>query len=270
MVLPPLAAETIAHIGSFPITNAFVNSFIVAMILIVTAFFVRRNMKTRANQAPTGVQNFAEAVVEFLMKQAVQVTGDEAKARKFLPLAGTVFLFVLLNNWLGLFPGMGSIGFNHVVNGEAEFFPLLRSAGSDLNLTIAIAITSIVATNVFGVMSIGFFSHVGKFLNFKGFLHAWHEHGIGAKLVGFLVAIVELGVGLIEIVSELAKVLSLSLRLFGNVFAGEVLMAVMAGLFAYFLPLPFMALELIVGVVQATVFAMLVLVYATVSTQEAH
>lgn len=266
MTIPPIAAEVIFHIGSFPVTNALVNSTIVALLLLSVAFFLRR----KRDVVPSGLQNAFEAVVEFLLKQATAVTGDEHKARTFLPLAGTVFLFVLLNNWLGLIPGTGSITLTGLHNGEVHALPILRSAGSDLNLTIAIALTSIIATNLFGIIAIGLFSHVGKFINLKGFVHAMHEPGIGKKLIGVLVAIVEFGVGLLEIISEVAKVMSLSLRLFGNIFAGEVLMTVMAGLFALFVPLPFMALEMIVAVVQATVFAMLVLVYATVATQEAH
>ncbi|MFH0928409.1 MAG: FoF1 ATP synthase subunit a [bacterium] len=266
MVLPPIAAETIFHLGPVPVTNSMVNAWIVSAVLIVVAILVSRKVSLK----PRGLQNFAEAVIEFLLKQAEGVTGSYEAAKKFLPLAGTIFLFILMNNWLGLFPGTGSIGIFELVHGKTELVPVLRSAGSDLNLTVAIAIISVVTTNILGIMAVGFFAYANKFIKITPFLALARKRSIGDFAIGLFVALVEFMVGIIEIVSEVAKLLSLSLRLFGNIFAGEVLMVVIAGLFAFFLPLPFIALELLVGVIQATVFAMLVLVYATVATAKEH
>ncbi len=256
----PLAAEPIAHIGSFPITNGMVNAWIAVIFFILVAAIAR----SRKGLVPKGIHNFFEAVVEFLLNEAQKVTGDRARAKAFLPLVGTIFLFVLFSNWIGQVPGTGSIGVWEVIHGQKELIPLLRPATSDLNMTLAIAAMAVVASHVFGLMKLGPINHVSKFVNIRGIFQSFKK---GPMAV--VVACIEFGVGLIEIVSEIAKVLSLSLRLFGNIFAGEVLMTVIMGIFAFFLPLPFMFLEILVGVIQATVFAMLTLAYLTVST-EAH
>ena len=191
------------------------------------------------------------------------MTGDKSRARKFLPIVGSIFLFVLFSNWLGLLPGTGSIGVYELMHGEVELVPLLRPAASDLNMTLAIAVFAVLFSHIMGIMAIGPMNHISKFFNLRGIIMAFKK---GPMAIA--VAVIEFGVGLIELVSEFAKVLSLSLRLFGNIFAGEVLITVMLGLFAYFLPLPFMFLELLVGAVQATVFAMLTLAYLTVATMD--
>ena len=148
-----------------------------------------------------------------------------------------------------------------MVHGKLELIPLLRPAASDLNLTLAIALFAVVASHVIGLLSVGFVAHVNKFINLRGI---WKSLTKGPMAI--MVALIEFAVGL-EIVSEVAKVLSLSLRLFGNIFAGEVLMTVMLGIFSYALPIPFIFLELLVGAIQATVFAMLTLAYLTVATE---
>ncbi len=255
-----LAAEPIAHIGSMPITNSMVNAWIAVIFFILVALVASR----RKGIIPKGIHNVFEAVVEFLITEIQKVTIDRERALKFLPLAGTIFLFVLFSNWLGQIPGTGSIGIHEVIHGEVELIPLLRPASSDLNMTLAIAIFAVVASHLFGLVKIGPLGHISKFINFRGI---WQSIKKGP--MAMIVAVIEFGVGLIEIVSEIAKVLSLSLRLFGNIFAGEVLMTVIMGIFAFFLPLPFMFLEILVGAIQATVFAMLTLAYLTVST-EAH
>ncbi|NBS41234.1 ATP synthase F0 subunit A [bacterium] len=260
MTIPPAAAEQIFHIGTFPITNAMVNGWIAVAFFVLVAILVSGKKKL----VPSGVQNIAEAVVEFMLGEVQKVTGDPKRARLFLPIVGTIFLFVLFSNWLGLIPGTGSIGFWEVKHGVRELIPLLRPAGSDLNFTLAIAAFAVLASHAFGIRALGVTNHVSKFVNVRGIFRAF-KHGPMAVVV----ACIEFGVGLIEIVSEIAKVLSLSLRLFGNVFAGEVLMTVMLGIFAYLLPLPFVFLEVLVGVIQATVFSLLTLAYLTVAT-EAH
>lgn len=259
-MIPPAAAEPIFHIGSFPITNAMVNGWIAVAFFVLVAFVVSR----RKALVPKGIQNVAEAVVEFMLAEIQKVTGDARRARLFFPIVATIFLFILFSNWLGLLPGTGSIGVWGLHHGEVELIPLLRPAASDLNLTLAIALFAVLASHVFGVRALGLMNHASKFVNVRGIFRSFKK---GPMAV--VVALIEFGVGLLEIVSEVAKVLSLSLRLFGNIFAGEVLLTVILGIFAYFLPLPFMFLELLVGVIQATVFSMLTLAYLTVAT-EAH
>lgn len=262
MTLPPLAAEPLFHIGSFPVTNAYVNSTIALVILVVLAFFIKISIK----EVPGRLQNFVESIFEALLGYFDQVTNDREKSKKFLPFVGTVFLFILISNWLGQLPGTGSIGLWLMHEGHIELIPILRPATSDLNLTIAIAIVSVAASHLLGMFTLGFFTHWNKFIQLGTIWKALKT----LSPIKILTALVEFVVGIIELFSEAAKVVSLSLRLFGNIFAGEVLMTVISGLFAYALPLPFIALEFIVGIVQATVFALLTLVYLTVAASAPH
>lgn len=258
-VLPPVAAEPIYHVGSFVITNSMLNAWIAVVFFVIIAFVAR----TQKALVPRGFQNAIEGVVEFLLSEVEKVAGDIKKARQFLPIVGTIFLFILFSNWIGLLPGTGSIGVWGEVHGKIELIPLLRPAASDLNLTLAIALFAVLTSHIMAIVTIGPVNHISKFLNIRGIFHAFAK---GPMAVA--VACIEFGVGLIEIVGEMAKVVSLSLRLFGNIFAGEVLITVMLGLLAFAVPIPFMFLELLVGAVQATVFAMLTLAYLVVATDD--
>ena len=262
LAIPPLAAESIFHIGSFPVTNTYINSTITVVFFFVVALLVRRNIRL----VPKGIQNFIEMCMEFLMGYFDQITGDRKKSIKFFPIVGTLFFFILVSNWLGLLPGIGSIGVYQLHNGHVELIPIFRGATTDLNLTIAMAVLGVAFSHIAGVAAIGFFKYANKFLKFGDL---WHAIKSG-KPVNMLTAFVEFFVGIIEIISEMAKLASLSLRLFGNIFAGEVLLTVMAGLIAYAVPLPFIFLEILVGVIQATVFSMLVLVYVSVAIMPVH
>lgn len=253
----PLAAEPIGHIGTFPVTNTMVNAWIVTVFFVLVAAVVSR----RTSLVPRGIQNAIESVIDILAQEIEKVTGDRKRARQFFPLIATIFLVVLANNWFGLVPGTGTIGVYELIHGEVELIPFLRSAGSDLNFTLSIAVIAVVFSHIAGIRAIGLFNYFSKFVNIKGIITSI-KHGPMAVIT----AVIEFGVGLIEIIGELAKVLSLSLRLFGNVFAGEILMTVMLGLVSLVVPIPFMFLEILVGVVQATVFAMLTLVYLSIST----
>ncbi len=254
----PLPAETLFMIGPMPVSNALVNSTIMTVLFVVFALILNRSL----TEKPRGLQNAFEALLDFLFGYFDQVTGDREKSKKFLPLVGTMFLFILCCNWFGLLPGTGTIGIQH----GSELIPFLRSANSDLNLTLAMALISVIGSNLLGMFTLGFFVHWNKFIQLGSLWRALKTLNPIKILVGFI----EFGVGFIEIISEVAKVISLSLRLFGNVFAGEVLMAVISSLIGFFIPLPFMFLELIVGVIQATVFAMLTLVYLTVMSAKPH
>jgi F-type H+-transporting ATPase subunit a len=262
MTLPPLAAEPLFHIGSFPVTNAYVNSTIALVVLVFVAFLIKISIK----DAPGRLQNFVESIFESLLGYFDQVTNDREKSKKFLPFVGTVFLFILISNWLGQLPGTGSVGLWLMHEGHLELIPILRPATSDLNLTIAIALVSVTASHLLGMFTLGFFTHWNKFIQLGTIWKALKT----LSPIKILTALVEFIVGIIELFSEVAKIVSLSLRLFGNIFAGEVLMTVISGLFAYGLPLPFIALEFIVGIVQATVFALLTLVYLTVASSAPH
>lgn len=255
---PPLAPEQIFAIGHLPITNTYLNSLVTVLVVVVAAFFINRKIA----DIPRGIQNFAESVLELMLDYADRVTGSRQKSLKLLPLAGALFLFIVISNWIGIFPGIGSIGVYTVSAGIRTFVPMFRSANADLNLTVAMALTSVITAHVLGVATIGFFRYANKFIKVGDIWQAL-KSGSAQKIS---VAFIEFGVGLLEVVSEVSKVISLSLRLFGNIFAGEVLLTVLSSIVGYIVPLPFMGLELLVGVIQALVFSMLVLVYTSVAT----
>lgn len=227
------AAEKLA--GS-PITNSVLTGVVASLVIIALMFWLTRSIKMN----PGKKQNFAEWAVEGILSLTQGITGSREAALKILPLGATFFLFIIINNWLGLVPGVGSIGFNEVHHGEEIFVPLFRSANADLNTTLALALVSVGATQYFGIskLRLGYFK---KFINFSSFINFF--------------------MGILEIISEFAKIISFSFRLFGNVFAGEVLLGVITGLLPYIAPLPFYGLEIFVGFVQALVFAMLSLVF---------
>jgi F-type H+-transporting ATPase subunit a len=247
-----VAAEPIFHLGGFAITNSILNAWMAILLFLIVGLIIRK----RASLAPRGFVNFVDYLIEFLLGEVEKVVGDRARTRKFFPICASLFFFVLVSNWMGLLPGVGSIGIWETVRGERELIPLFRPATSDLNFTLAIAAFSVITTHVVGIMTLGVVVHVSKFVNVRGIVRAF-KHGPMAVVV----ATVEFFVGLLEIISEFAKTLSLALRLFGNIFAGEVLLTVIYSLVSFVIPLPFIFLELLVGIIQATVFAMLVLVF---------
>ncbi len=251
--IPTLAPDILFRIGDFPITNTMINVWVGMLILLIIGLWIR----TRARLKPGRVQNAAEYFLESLLGYFDQVTGNAEKTRRFLPLVGSVFFFILISNWLGLLPGTGSITL-----GQA---PLFRPANTDLNTTVAMALVSVVVSHIFGFITVGFFAHLNKFIQIKGIFKS-----LTKGPVAIFTAFVEFLVGMIEIITEIAKVLSLSLRLFGNIFAGEVLISVISALLAFIVPSPFMLLELLVGLIQAAVFSMLTLVYLTVASAEPH
>lgn len=251
--IPTLAPEIITKFHNFPITNTMVNAWLAIVIFLVLGIFIYRS----ASLKPGKLQNAAEFFLEKIMGYFDQVTGDRKKTLRFLPLVGSIFFFILLSNWLGLIPGTGSITVGHNM--------LLRPANTDLNLTVAMALVAVISSHIFGFITVGVFTHLNKFIQIGTFIKSLNKGPIA-----IFTAVIELGVGIIEIISEAAKVLSLSLRLFGNIFAGEVLITVIASLISILVPTPFMLLELLVGIIQAGVFAMLALVYLTVMTTKPH
>ncbi len=268
LILPPLAAEEIFKIGSFGVTNSLINSVIATVLFAIFAFFINLGVKKyySKDQAPKGVLNFFESILEVLLSQVDAVTHDRKKTLKFLPIVGGIFLFILISNLLGQLPGTGSIGMWH----GHELIPFLRPANTDLNLTLGMAVFAVILSHFVGIFTIGFFKYANKFIKLGDI---WHAVKSG-KPINIMVAFIEFFVGLLEIISEVAKMVSLSLRLFGNIFAGEVLLTVIASLIAgygaFLIPLPFMVLEILVAVIQAMVFSILTLVYLTIATTEVH
>jgi F-type H+-transporting ATPase subunit a len=237
-----LAAEKIIEIGPIAITNTMLVTWIAIILLSTLAYFATRNM----TKVPGKLQNFFEFAIEALLGLIDNITADREKSKKFLPLVATIFLFIITCNWMGLIPGFETIGRFEFIQGKEVLVPFLRSPASDLNTTLALAIIAIVSVQIVGITSVGFFRYFKKFINFKG--------------------PIDFFVGIVESISEFAKIISFSFRLFGNVFAGGVLLAVVSSLIPFIIPIPFYGMELFVGAIQALVFAMLTTVFLQMAT----
>jgi len=231
-----LKPEVIGQINFLPVTNTLLVSWITMAVLISLSIITTWKVKA----VPTGLQNVFEFIVGFGYTTVEDLAGEK-KAKVFFPIVMTFFLLIMAANWLGLLPGFGTITFKGV--------PLLRSANSDLNMTLALALVSAVVTHLLAI----------KYLSFSGYLKRW----ISLELFPVFIF-----VGLLEIVAEFTKIVSLSFRLFGNIFAGEVVLSTIAGIFAFVVPLPFYFLEIVVGFVQAAVFMMLTLTFMTILSQK--
>jgi len=236
----------------------------VVFIIVIFGAMFKKKIKT----IPGKLQCAVEAIYEYLLELFDSVTGSPKKSLLFFPFIFAFFIFILLNNWMGLLPGIGSIGQVVSEHGEKIFIPYFRGATADLNTTLALATIGVVASHIFGVISIGLWNHFNKFVNIKTILAIPKQ--VRQDPMVLMVNPINVFVGLIEIISEIAKVVSLSFRLFGNIFAGEVLLASMSAMLAFGLPLPFMFLEVLVGLVQAIVFSLLVLSYLTMLSHAEH
>lgn len=249
-----LYAETVFNIGDFKVTNSLITSWVAVFLIIILSLVIR----AKNSKVPTVFQSFMETIIEGALGMMDMVTNDRQKSQKVFPIVFGIFLFVLINNWLGLVPGLGSITYN----GTA----LLRGGTADLNTTLALGLFAVVAANIFGIIVVGGWNWFNKFVNIKAIIEIPGKIKKDPTIV--LVNPITFFVGLIEIVSEVAKVASLSFRLFGNIFAGEVLIASISAMVAYGVPLPFMFLEVIVGIIQALIFSILTLVYFTIASTE--
>lgn len=229
--------EPIATIGQFTITNTFLTSFLSSLFLLIFTITATKKL--------TLIPNFSQNVVEFIIESLHKINFDISadNTRRIFPWFATFFLFILVSNWIGLLPGFGTIGFNIVEHGKKLFVPFLRPANTDLNMTLGLALISLVATHVLSIRTLGLKQYSSRFVSLNP---------------------INLFVGLLEIVSEFTKVASLSLRLFGNVFAGEALLLTTASFLAFVAPLPFIILEIVVGLVQALIFSMLTMVFMSI------
>jgi F-type H+-transporting ATPase subunit a len=261
----PEAPPVIADFGWFKITSSMVVTWIVALALIGFAQFATREIK----DVPEGAQNFWEWMVESLHNFLTNIMGHDLVKKTFWFFA-TVFIFILFTNWAGLIPGVGSIGWGHPdEQGVLRHItrPLFRGANADLNMTLAIATVFFACWIVWALQAHG----VGGVL-----MHIFGPKGNATGALKVLMIVVFLLVGVLEVVSILFRPISLSFRLYGNIFAGENLLEAMANLggtyFGWLIPIPFYFMELLVGIVQALVFMLLTAVFTLLITQhdEAH
>lgn len=274
-------AEAILTLGGFTLTNTLLATWLTIIVL----FLLFRAATSDMQLVPRGIQNLTEAAVEALQSFVMGVAG-ERYGRHFFPMVATIFLFVITNAWLSLFPGFGTIGFvHHTEHGGVAFtqagpfaaippgaqmveagghgpegavvgvlVPVLRGANTDLNTTLALAVVAMIFVEMWGVRANGFLGYGSKFVNIGRLVRGQVAFGL-----------IDVFVGILEAISEIARVVSFTFRLFGNMFAGEVLLAVIIFLIPWALVLVFYGLELFVGFVQALVFAGLTLVFSTMA-----
>lgn len=286
-----IVAEPLFYIGPVPVTNSMFTSFIVSALIIIVALRFSRSVKNFNH--PKGIQNVLETIVEMFYNLCNSITQNELKTAVILPIPLAAFMWILLNNWFGLLPGVGTIGLSKTVDEieshqsynaparnvafasepesqetaqtessehsnvsvskegeevtvsvEKKFFPLFRPGTADLNTTIALALISVGATQAVGIKYLGR-SYWSKFFNLKG---------------------ISSFVGILEFIGEFTKIISYAFRLFGNIFAGEVLIVVMTFLVPLIVPVPFISIEIFVGIIQAFVFAILTIVFMNMAT----
>ena len=250
------SAVEIARPFGFPVTNSMLVTWIVALALIVFARFATRSMK----QVPSGSQNFVEWLVESLYTFLEGILGPHLVRRTFW-FFGSVFIFILATNWVGLIPGVGSIGWGHVTpEGFRLEEPFFRGANADVNLTLAMALIFFACWIVWGLREVGPIGFVKELFAPKG-------SSTGALKV--LMIVVFIAAGVLELVSILFRPVSLSFRLYGNIFAGETMLETMARMptIGWLVQVPFYFLELLVGVVQALVFMLLTAVFTLLICQ---
>jgi len=233
-----ISAEPIFYFGELGFTSSMLVSLLTTLFLSTVAYIFYQKKDTNSRFVL-----FIQALIESLYGFVQTIAPHQAA--KFFPLFGSIFFFVILASWAGLFPGVETIW----VNNGRTLVPLLRGGTADLNITLGTAIVAVFMVQVFGYRSLGM-KYFKKFINFSNPINFF---------VGFL-----------ELISEFAKIMSFSFRLFGNIFAGEVLLAVIAFLLPIFGPLPFIGLEIFVGFIQALVFATLTLVFVNIATSDSH
>ncbi len=244
----------------FPVTNTLLSTWLSIVVLLALFYFGTR----RRDLIPYGVQNFAEWAVESLRGMVEGVAGKE-RGKQFFPLVATFFIFIFVSNLLDIFPGVDTVG---AIDGKAiaamhttskpvlgfllfgnisnAIIPWIRPATTDLNLTFAMAIVSVVTCQAFGFYKLGAKEHIGKYLNFR-------------SPIDFIV-------GILEAISELARIISFSFRLFGNIFAGSTVLAVFAFILPFVADIIFIPFEIFVAFVQALVFSLLTLVFLEIAS----
>lgn len=244
-----ISAEPIFQLGNIEVTNSMLTGTVISLLLISASYWFSKNLKPSKKIGK--IQNAVEMIIEALYNLMIPIVGDK-KVKEFFPLVVTLFLYILFSNWTELLPGVGTIGLQKLESGHKIFSPLIRPPSADLNATLALAIISMTMVQIVGFryLKVGYLK---KFFNFT------------SPMKFFL--------GFLELISDISRIISFAFRLFGNIFAGEVLLAVSLALLPIFAPIPFMGLEIFVGLIQALVFAILTLVFmnmASVPHEEEH
>jgi len=255
-------AEPIFNIGTFQVTNSLLTSWLAVLIILAITLAIKLKLK----KIPGKFQNIFEVILEGALSLCDQVTNNRKLSLKIFPFIFSLFLFILINNWLGLLPILGSMGFVVKEGVHSVFVPFLRSGTADINTTLALSIMVVIGSNLFGAVVLGIWKTFNKYVNLNGLGSIFTKVRKDPSVL--IIAPITFFVGLLELLGEIAKIASLSFRLFGNVFAGEVLLASMSAIFAYIIPGPFLFLEIFVGLIQALIFSLLATVYFTMASQD--
>lgn len=232
-------------VGEFfgvPITATLITTWLTMAIVLGLVVVGTRRLAL----VPGKSQSVLEVMVGGVYDYMSDVLESKSVARKYFPIVMTIFIFVLALNWVGLLPGVTAFGTYH----DGHLTPWLYPAGTDLNITLAFALVAFVTIEMAGVLTLGLFKYGGKFINFHSPL-------------GFVI-------GIIELISEIARLISFSFRLFGNIFAGKTLLVVIMFFVPYVVPVPILAFEVFVGFIQAFIFAVLTLFFIKLAVAEPH
>jgi len=230
-----IKAETLFQIGGFKVTNSLFLSFFVFLFLLALGLLYYREIRSGKH---TGLYYFLNLVLRTLYNLFESIVHD--KIGVFFPLLSAFFIWIIFQNWSGLLPGVGSVLVGHI--------PLFRGNNADINATLALALVAVIMVQIYGVKFLGFKTYIQKFINFS-------------NPVNFVL-------GILEIMSEFSKILSFTFRLFGNIFAGEVLLTIVAFLIPVLASFPFLILEVFMGLVQALVFSMLTSVFFSLAVSQ--
>jgi|AntAceMinimDraft_18_1070375.scaffolds.fasta_scaffold01561_11 F-type H+-transporting ATPase subunit a len=250
--IPELYSNVVFHIGRLPVTNSMTSTWLAIVLVFVFVFFLRKHLHIFSKSK---IQTCFEVIIESVVGLLDQVTNNRERSEKLFSIIASIFLFFLLSNIITLIPGLTSININGVA--------LFRTATTDFNTTLSLAVFVVFLSQLASIRSYGFFAHIGEYVQFKKVFLGFKE-SIGQ---GFL-AIINFIMGLLDIIGEFAKIISLSLRLFGNMFAGEVLMVVIMSFLSFIAPSLLIAQTLLIGGLQAMVFSVLSAVYLNLALGE--
>lgn len=234
-----LAPATIFYIGSFPVTNTFLNTLLVDAFILTAVIAVNKNF----SKIPGMFQNLMEMLIETIYNLTESVAFERSK--KIFPYFMTFFIVILITNWSGLLPIINSIEVPVQGHGGETHAHLFRAASTDLNFTLALALVSLIATHAMSISTLGIKEYLSRYFSFNPF---------------------NLFIGLLELFSEFAKIVSFSFRLFGNIFVGELMLKLLTSAFAFILPAVLISYEMFVGVIQAVIFGMLTMAFMSILT----
>ncbi|MCA9353650.1 F0F1 ATP synthase subunit A [Candidatus Nomurabacteria bacterium] len=249
--ISPIGPETIFEISGFRVANSTL--FIVFMIILMIVFYktVMKKFKTKPTSIQVGVEMLYEGVIDLID----QITGNKERSKKVFAIVFSILVFVGISNLIGLIPGLTSITYDGL--------SIFRTPTADFNTTFVLAFGSVLVLQFVSIKEWGLWGHINKFVKISDLVK-----GFKGGIKSGMMALIDFFIGLLDIVGELAKVFSLSLRLFGNMYAGEVLMIIIVGSLAYVLPSVWLSMNLLVGVIQALVFGSLVTAYYMLSVKE--